>query len=308
MHSDTFKLLSINLERIKNKIINIDDKLTHQVLNVISVDTVKDLSIYKIHHKLTEINLDTEHTLEAFSKLNEDFKSYYDTFKDKLSFWDTFLFGMFGNKDKLDYLNKLNAFAKEQSRELDKLKDYTQKNIREKLFNKEQAVIIEYLNANDKEYQDHYKESNLLKDIINEMEDLVRQADKTLSDISGSKSMEILDTFTKNKGIGLISYASTSGTNDSIKEFKDNVEKFYKYRYEDLSTINTIDLIEELMEINFGFDMMLGFMQLSALGNAEEQITEVKEEIEKELSSIRKVQSIIDNNLKEKRKEMSNFK
>lgn len=286
-------MLKNNYEELSNKLNTlitarktIELDIDNAILNIVNNQNLLTFNLTDLDSKINQRNsLILEH-FQYIKSLRDKISLETSNFEEKLPFFDKYFWGILGNKENNKTLSLFEELSTKSSIEVAAVSLLVSKDLREELSKIERSLIHNKLMSEDESYFDNQALFENLSNSQRDLKTLIEEADKVISSISSSEGMETLDMFTSNKGIALMSTISTSSTSDDIKNFQESLNRFYDNNRETLETLNIIDFVGDMLDVGFGFDIVLGFMQLSSLGEAKSQIKEVKEELSRELSEL----------------------
>jgi hypothetical protein len=247
---------------------------------------------------------------EYLKKAKQSFKNLefgIKQFEEELSFFDTFLFGWFGNKECLISLKKMHQLLDKISSIIEQLKSNYTSVLITKIQTIEQKNIEVYLANHDYDYIHLTKAKDKLITLNRKLYQVVTLADNTLSAINEAQTMETVDILTDNRGIELYSTLSTNDASNMIRNFQDEVRQFNSSLCDDIDMINSFDFLEGMLDLDVGLDLLFGFMNLSNLNSAESDIESIRNEYSQEIQSTHKELSQISTTLETKIRRYKQF-
>lgn len=286
MIKNNYDQLITEFDKLRLELNSIDTTHGSDIIDLVNKDTLHTFSLVDINNLLTERKVLLRGLFNDAKRLKIKISSESLDFANKLTFFDKFLGGFFGNRDNYKNALALESLILSQSEFIGSVASELEHNLKGDLSRKERNLIHFYLLTNDNDYSSIHKDKDDLLLISSKINELISEADSVISSISSSEGMETLDMFTSGKGISAISSISTSSTNDSIRRFQSNVKKFYDFYREDLETLNIVDFVGDMFELGGGFDLIMGFAQLDSLGKTKDRIKEVRVELTREVNTI----------------------
>lgn len=209
------------------------------------------------------------------------------TITESMTFWDKYLFGWFGDKQKITQRNELRILSESSNS--------TAQHMRRKVERAPETVdttITQYLERNDETYRLLKKPYAAAQEMRGATRSFMAKIDGALSAIRSASNMETLDLFTKSKAISFMSSMENGSASSAIRRIKSAAPDFERavrkyqsanesFRADHVHLRNvddTLDLVTDL-----AFDSGLDFMSifsLSALSAAESSVRGLKRKVQ----------------------------
>lgn len=216
--------------------------------------------------------------------------------KATMKFFDKWLFGWFADKSKVSKRNELKRLCT-----MFNISAAENRNAATETAHKVQEQLTDYLMVTDEQYQTLHRIGRMHEQMKSTVESFSSKISSAKSAVSSAKGMEVVDMFSKNKGIAILSSMQNSAASSRISEVKSALPAFKKavenYSNEihqfdashiSLGSVNdTLDLVTDLA-FGGGFDFMSVF-QLSKLSAASSNLASLS-------NAVTPVRNAVENN------------
>jgi hypothetical protein len=257
-----------------------------------STAPIPDLLRQQIVSLQEDITTKSEAAEEA-QKKSDGYKSDAVNYREtQMKFWDRWFFGWFGKKETVKAYKNLKSLTAEFNTKAEDLRAQA-KAVDAEADNK----IHGFLRQSDP----HYTGVSTCHDKAVETKNVIGQfmstVDNALDEIDDAQNTEMMDMFSKNKGISVISYMENQEAGDAIKDVRRALPAFQKALESYNVTVKEFDSSAvRLTDVGDGFDLMLDFafegfdfmslFTLNKLSNAESDMEDLRSKVQSVQSNV----------------------